>query len=310
MRLVNYLLDGEKKPRVGLARDETPEAPILDLDRSGRRLGVSGLPRRASIKQILNLGDDLVGRLSRRARSLWRELDRSPRQARRILMDPARIQFLPPIPDPEKIICIGQNYLDHCREQNVEPPQRPIIFAKFPPALIGHLEPVRLPRISKKVDFEAELAVVIGTGGRNIRRERANLHVAGYMPMNDVSARDLQFADGQWIRGKSCDTFAPCGPALVTRHEVTNPHRLGIGLELNGKPMQNSSTRNLIFKVPHLISFISQVITLKTGDIISTGTPPGVGCFRKPPIFLKPRDEMTVWIEKLGRLTNPVAAGR
>jgi len=308
MRLVNYLLDG-KGPRVGIARDESPESPILDLERSGRLLGARGLPRGATIKQILCLGSGFLGRLSRGARALWKELDRSPARSRRILIRPERVRFLAPITDPEKIICIGQNYIDHCREQNVKPPKNPILFAKFPPALVGSGEEVRLPGASRKVDFEAELAVVIGTPGRNISPARALRHVAGYMPMNDVSARDLQFSDGQWVRGKSCDTFAPCGPALVTRDEIRDPHRLGIGLILNGKSMQDSSTKNLIFKVPQLISFISRVITLKPGDIISTGTPPGVGCFRKPPVFLKPGDQMTVWIEKLGRLTNPVVRG-
>ncbi len=308
MRLVSYTVDGEGTARVGILRDESAEGPILDLERSARALGVPGLPRRTSIRGLLSLGGGVLGRLSRSARALWASLDRSPGRARRVLIDGSRARFLPPIPDPEKIICIGQNYIDHCREQDAPVPKSPIIFAKFTPALTGHREPVRLPRISQKVDFEAELAVVIGAEARRVSREKAYRHVAGYMPLNDVSARDLQFSDGQWVRGKSCDTFAPCGPALVTRDEVPDPQRLGIGLILNGRTMQDSSTSNLIFDVPYLVWFISQSLTLKPGDIISTGTPPGVGCFRKPPVFLKPGDEMMVWVEKLGRLTSPVVA--
>jgi len=310
MRLVYYLRDGEGAGRVGLARDETARSPILDLEAAARRLGARALLPRPTPRQIIGLGSDRLVQLSRAARALWREIDRDRRLYRRLTVDSSSLRFLPPIPDPEKIICIGQNYLDHCREQGVPVPRSPIIFAKFLPALIGHGEAVRLPTISRKVDFEAELAFVIGTEGRHIPAARAYRYVAGYMPLNDVSARDLQFADGQWVRGKSCDTFAPCGPALVTRDEVPDPQRLDIGLILNEQPMQDSSTRNLIFNVPYLVSFLSQAFTLKPGDIVSTGTPPGVGCFRKPPLFLKPGDTMTVWIEKLGRLTNPVEGER
>lgn len=308
MRLVSYRLGDEGPPRAGLLRDASPEAPLLDLGRQGRLLGKGLFPPRASVKEILGLPAGALKKMSAAARRLWARLDRDPKLAKRVLLDPSRARFLPPVTDPEKIICVGQNYIDHCREQNAPVPTSPIIFAKFPPALIGHRGTVRLPRISEKVDYEAELAFVIGRPGRFIEKSRAYEHVAGYTCLNDVSARDLQFGDGQWVRGKSCETFAPCGPALVTRDEVPEPGKLRIGLELNGQTMQDSSTSNLIFDVPYLVSFLSEVFTLETGDIVSTGTPPGVGCFRKPPVFLKSGDAMAVTIEGIGRLESAVQA--
>jgi 2-keto-4-pentenoate hydratase/2-oxohepta-3-ene-1,7-dioic acid hydratase in catechol pathway len=310
MRLVSYTQGAKGPVRVGILRDGSEGAPLADLERCARRLGVPGIPKSPTVRGLLSLGAGFLGRLSKAAAAFWKEFDRSAALRRTTGVRLSAIRFLPPIPDPEKVICIGQNYIDHCREQNAPIPKAPILFAKFPTTLTGHLRPVRLPLVSEKVDFEAELAVVIGKEGCNIPEAKAYGHVAGYMPLNDVSARDLQYSDGQWVRGKSCDTFAPCGPALVTRDEVPDPQNLRIGLILNGQAMQDSSTSNLIFNVPCLIAFISRSITLKPGDIISTGTPPGVGCFRKPPVFLKPGDVMTVWIEGLGRLTSPVEVGQ
>jgi 2-keto-4-pentenoate hydratase/2-oxohepta-3-ene-1,7-dioic acid hydratase in catechol pathway len=220
----------------------------------------------------------------------------------------ARVRLHPPVPDPQKIICVGQNYRDHCAEQNLPVPERPIIFAKFATSLAGPRDPIVLPRISAQIDFEIELAFVIGKGGKHIARESALEHVAGYMIFNDVTARDIQFGDKQWVRGKSCDTFAPCGPALVTPDEVPDPHALALELRVNGVVMQKSNTNQMIFRVPELIAFLSQTITLTPGDIISTGTPPGVGVFRKPPVFLKPGDKVTCVVEKLGSLENACVA--
>ncbi len=216
--------------------------------------------------------------------------------------------LLPPVGDPQKIICIGQNYRDHCLEQNQPFPEWPIIFAKFQTALIGPGAPIRLPAISQKVDYEAELAFVIGRRARNVSEAEARSYVAGYMCLNDVSARDIQFGDKQWVRGKTCDTFAPTGPMLVTADEVEDPHALDISLTLNGKQMQRSNTSNLIFGVDYLVRFLSQSITLEPGDIVTTGTPGGVGVFRDPPVFLKPGDEVSITIAGLGTLTNPVVA--
>jgi len=218
----------------------------------------------------------------------------------------AKARLLAPIPKPGKITCVGLNYADHAREQGHEPPKSPIFFLKSGNTICGPGDPIHLPPNSSQVDYEAEFAVVIGKKGSRIPEEKAYDYVAGYMILHDVSARDLQFSDGQWYRGKSCDTFAPTGPWIVTRDEIKDPHNLRISLTLNGETMQDSNTSNLIFSVPYLVSYLSQSATWEVGDLISTGTPPGVGVFRKPPVFLKAGDSASVTVEGLGTLTNPV----
>jgi 2-keto-4-pentenoate hydratase/2-oxohepta-3-ene-1,7-dioic acid hydratase in catechol pathway len=213
-----------------------------------------------------------------------------------------------PVPRPGKLICIGLNYRDHAAESNMALPEKPVVFSKFSSAVIAPGEPIVLPRTSHQVDFEAELAVVIGRHAKNVSADRAYDYVLGYTAFNDVTARDFQFADGQWQRGKSCDTFAPMGQTIVTSDVITDPHKLAIRLTLNGETMQDSNTNQLIFGVPQLIEFISQSITLEPGDVIATGTPPGVGFARKPPVFLKPGDQVEVLIEGMGGLGNPVVA--
>jgi 2-keto-4-pentenoate hydratase/2-oxohepta-3-ene-1,7-dioic acid hydratase in catechol pathway len=207
---------------------------------------------------------------------------------------------------PGKIICVGLNYRDHAEETGAELPKAPLLFAKWGNTLIGHGDPIVLPPESKEVDYEAELGVVIGTGGRHIAEARALDHVRGYICVNDVSARDLQFADGQWTRGKSPDTFCPVGPRLVPREEIADPQALAIRCILNGETMQDSSTANMIFSVAEIISYVSRTVTLEPGDLIATGTPAGVGVFRDPKVLLKDGDEVTVEVEGLGALTNPV----
>ena len=214
-----------------------------------------------------------------------------------------------PVPKPGKIVCIGLNYRDHAAESNMAIPERPVVFSKFSTAVIAPGEPVVLPSQSSQVDYEAELAVVIGRRAKNVAAERAYDYVLGYTAFNDVTARDFQFGDGQWQRGKSCDTFAPMGQTIVTADVITDPHKLSIKLVLNGQTMQDSNTDQLIFGVPALIEFISQTITLEPGDVIATGTPSGVGFARKPPVFLKPGDEMEVLIEGVGGIGNPVVQG-
>ncbi|NQT83508.1 fumarylacetoacetate hydrolase family protein, partial [bacterium] len=214
----------------------------------------------------------------------------------------------PPIPDPQKIICIGMNYRDHCEEQKKPLPAKPVIFAKFPTALIGHNDPIVKPPLTEQMDYEAELGVIIGKRGKNIPEHEALSHVAGYTIVNDVTARDIQFSDGQWVRGKSFDTFAPTGPYLVTGDEVPDPQKLSIRLTVNGELRQSSNTANMVFSVGFLVSYISKVCTLLPGDIISTGTPGGVGVFRKPPVFLRSGDVVSIEIEKLGTLENRVEA--
>lgn len=218
------------------------------------------------------------------------------------------VKILAPIPFPEKIICVGLNYIDHCRETGMEPPASPVIFSKYANAIVGHNDAVEIPINSNEVDFEAELAVVIGKEAKRISEEEAEEYVFGYTIMNDISARDLQFKDGQWSRGKTADTFAPTGPLIVTKEEAGDPHNLAISLELNGEVMQDSNTSNLIFSVPQIISFLSQSMTLKPGDIIATGTPPGVGMGRTPKVWLKDGDRMSITIENIGTLSNYVIA--
>jgi 2-keto-4-pentenoate hydratase/2-oxohepta-3-ene-1,7-dioic acid hydratase in catechol pathway len=216
------------------------------------------------------------------------------------------VTWLPPIPSPEKIICIGLNYADHARETNAAVPACPVVFNKLPTALLPHEGTVRLPRVSEQVDFEAELVLVVGRGGRYIPEGEARGHIAAYTCGNDVSARDWQRykPGGQWLSGKSFDTFAPCGPWMVTADEIPEPGRLGIRLRLNGKVMQNSNTKELIFSVDHLVSYVSQFCTLHPGDLIFTGTPSGVGMGREPPVWLRPGDVTEVEIEQLGVLRN------
>jgi len=213
-----------------------------------------------------------------------------------------------PVPRPGKILCIGLNYRDHAAESNMPIPETPVVFSKFSTCVIAPGEPVVLPSASQKVDYEAELAVVIGRRAKHVTAERAYDYVFGYTAFNDVSARDFQFSDGQWQRGKSCDTFAPMGQTIVTTDAVPDPHKLSIKLILNGETMQDSNTDQLIFGVPALIEFLSQTITLEPGDVIATGTPSGVGFARKPPVFLKPGDDMEVLIEGVSGLGTPVVS--
>lgn len=215
------------------------------------------------------------------------------------------VSFLPPV-YPSKIVAIGRNYVDHAIEGGSEPPTAPLIFNKLPNSLSAHNSPIVLPSISEQVDYEAELAVIIGQRAKHVSESDALNYVFGYTLINDVSARDLQFGDGQWVRGKSLDGFAPLGPFITTRDEIPDVQALNIEGRLNGKVMQSSNTSKMIFKVAYLISYISQGITLEAGDVIATGTPDGVGIFRDPPVLLKPDDVYEVMIEKLGTLRNPV----
>jgi 2-keto-4-pentenoate hydratase/2-oxohepta-3-ene-1,7-dioic acid hydratase in catechol pathway len=250
----------------------------------------------STVRELLSLGLDW----QRRA---WGTLPQAIERH-----DPAGATLLAPVPDPRKIICLGLNYRDHAVESGMEIPPEPVLFSKYATTLIGHQGAIVLPEVSTQVDYEAELVVVIGPGGRHIPRERALDHVAGYTIGHDVSARDwqLQKPGKQWMAGKTFDTFAPVGPDLVTADEVPDPHALGIRLRLNGKTMQESNTSQLIFRIDAIVAYLSKIFTLEPGDLIFTGTPAGVGMARKPPVWLQPGDVVEVEIDGLGTLRNPV----
>jgi acylpyruvate hydrolase len=216
------------------------------------------------------------------------------------------LALYPPVMRPSKIICLTLNYRDHATEQNREPPPHPVVFSKAPSALCGPFDDIVIRPGVEQVDAEAELAIVIGREGTMIEPDEALDYVAGYMAFNDVSARKIQIEDRQYFRGKSFDTFAPCGPWIVTAGELGDPHGLSIIQRLNGEVMQESNTSRLVFKIPEIISFLSQGFTLMPGDVIATGTPGGVGLFRDPQVFLKEGDLVEIEIERIGKIANRV----
>jgi 2-keto-4-pentenoate hydratase/2-oxohepta-3-ene-1,7-dioic acid hydratase in catechol pathway len=243
--------------------------------------------------------------------ALLQKAEHAADNPRAVRLPAAEARLLAPIPDPHKIVCVGLNYRDHAAESGAPIPKDPVLFSKYATALIGPEETIELPSSSSEVDFEAELVIVIGKKGRHLKAQEAWSHVAGYTVGHDVSARDWQLKkDGkQWMVGKTFDTFAPTGPWIVTADEVPDPHNLAIKLRLNGKTMQDSNTRQMIFNVGEVVAYCSQVFTIEPGDLIFTGTPPGVGMARKPPVFLKPGDVAEVEVEKLGVLRNRVVQG-
>ena len=251
-----------------------------------------------SVLAVIEGGADALDRVSR-----WVKRPLSSE-----LPDMAAVALRAPIPRPPKIVCIGLNYRDHAAETRMPIPEVPTVFSKYPTAVTGPGQPIVLPGNSAKPDYEAEFVAVIGKRGRHVRAAQWREYVFGYAMMNDVSARDFQMATSQWMMGKTFDTFAPFGPAIVTADEVPDPQNLEISLTLNGEVMQHSNTSRMIFQVPRLVEFLSSVFTLEPGDIIATGTPAGVGFARKPPVWLRAGDEVTVRVEGLGELTNPVVA--
>jgi 2-keto-4-pentenoate hydratase/2-oxohepta-3-ene-1,7-dioic acid hydratase in catechol pathway len=250
-----------------------------------------------SVRGLLELGDEALAALASKA---------ADRAAGGLPRD--EVVLGPPVPDPEKIICIGLNYRDHAGEVAMDLPPAPILFPKWPNSLIGDGQPIVLPPETSRGDYEGELAVVIGRRVRRVPDSEALGAVAGYMPFNDVSARDLQLQVSQWAAGKAIDSFAPCGPELVTADEVGDVGTLEVSTRLNGETVQSASTELMIFPVPALIAYISSLITLEPGDIIATGTPAGVGFTREPPIALAAGDVVEVEIPGVGLLTNPVVA--
>jgi len=279
MRFVTFAVDG--KPRPGVISGQT----VSDLSTAGF----------ASLLDLIESGDDGRAKAEKLAASGGGySLD--------------KVKLLAPIPRPRKLICVGLNYRDHAAETNSEIPSVPTIFNKFATAVIAPGDNIVLPKVSQSPDYEAEFAFVIGRGGRNIAGADWLKHVFGYTIVNDVSARDYQRATTQWLMGKTFDTFAPIGPWIVSADEIADPHNLDIQLEIGGERLQNSNTRELIFKIPDLIAYLSSVFTLEPGDIVSTGTPAGVGVARKPPRFLRAGDDVVVRIQSIGELRNPVIA--
>ncbi len=290
MRLATFIQDGQWRLG-GILGDQ-----IIDLAAAhDARLGGYHIP--TDMRSLLEAGPDAWEEVARTL--ALSDLDTFARPL-------AGVKLAAPIPNPSKVVAVGQNYLDHVREQGAEPPDHPIIFAKFPTAVIGPNDEIRWdPALTDKVDWEVELAVVIGREARRVPADRAYEYIFGYTVANDVSARDLQFTDGQWVRAKSLDTFCPLGPWIVTKDEIPDPHGLPIRCRVNDEIVQDSSTDQLIFRVPYLIEFLSHAFTLLPGDVILTGTPPGVGHFRKPPRYLRDGDTVTVEIEGIGALSNP-----
>lgn len=226
-------------------------------------------------------------------------------------IDAGAVRVVAPVQKPEKILCIGLNYADHAAESNMPIPTEPVVFSKFSSTIIGPGDAIRLPSVTQSIDYEVELVVVIGTTGKDISESDAMDHVAGYTVGHDVSARDFQLKKpgGQWLLGKTFETFAPLGPDVVTPDELGDPHNLGIRCILNGETVQDSNTAQLIFRVDQLIAYLSRVITLQPGDLIFTGTPPGVGMARDPQLWLKAGDTVVCEVDGIGRLENPVVSG-
>jgi acylpyruvate hydrolase len=300
MRLVSFSPNGERTLRSGI---ETP-AGIADTEHVAALAGFAGDVQITlrSTRAVLALGGEDLGRLEKTAASSMSEL-----RARSALHRPDDVYLGPPVPDPQKIICLGLNYRDHAQEAGLASPAEPIFFAKWANSLIGPNDVIVPPRTTEQVDYEAELAVVIGARARNVGADHALDHVVGVTVFNDVSARDLQLANNLWTGGKAIDTFGPCGPAVVTLEEIENVQALALRTRVNGNIVQDGNTADMIFPIAETIAFLSQIMTLEPGDIIATGTPAGVGISRTPQLFLHPGDIVEVEIDGVGTLRNQVA---
>jgi 2-keto-4-pentenoate hydratase/2-oxohepta-3-ene-1,7-dioic acid hydratase in catechol pathway len=283
MRVVTYR--SERGERAGVLRDEGVVDAWDLLDAGHEPASVRALLQAARLDE---LGDRLAGGQGREG----------------VPLD--EVSLLPPVPDPDKIVCLGLNYRSHAEEQGAEPPDSPTFFAKFRNALVGAGESVARPGASEKIDYEAEVAFVIGRKGKEVSADEGLDHVAGYTLLNDLSARDLQMRTPQWMPGKVFDGSAPCGPALVTPDEAGAHDAIEFSLTVNGEERQSSSTADLVFDVPELVAHLSRLMTLEPGDIIATGTPAGVGSLRRPRVWLKPGDEISIASPTLGRLDTRI----
>jgi 2-keto-4-pentenoate hydratase/2-oxohepta-3-ene-1,7-dioic acid hydratase in catechol pathway len=290
MKLLTFAVGGKARP--GVLRDDR----VIDLAAAGLPAGPNG-----GLLEIARGGDAMLKKVAKVLKD-----------AKAKSYELAKVKVLPPIRQPSKIIAVGLNYIDHCKEANLPVPTEPVLFSKFPTSICGPYDELSWPTgVTREVDYEVELGVVIGKKARDVEEAAALEYVMGYTVVNDVSARDLQFMGAkQWDRGKSLDTFCPYGPYIVTRDEIPDPHVLQVRTVLNGKEMQNSNTKNLIFNINKIIAYASQGTTLLPGDLIPTGTPFGVGFSRKPPVFLKDGDVCECEVEKVGSIKNRVRLGR
>lgn len=306
MKLAQFKTKDSDKQRVGVAFGDA----VCDVAELARAIKTAGgepanwLLETNSTLEVINRGANGLLEID----ALWNGSASGSGQSQAVAYALDSIEFLPAV-FPSKILAIGRNYVDHAIEGGAAPPLAPLLFNKLANSLSAHDAPIVLPAISQKVDYEAELAVVIGRRAKRVSEADALEYIFGYTLIDDVSARDLQFGDEQWTRGKGLDTFAPLGPFITTREEIANVQALKIEGRLNGEVMQSSNTSKMIFQVAYLVSYLSQGITLEPGDIIATGTPEGVGVFRDPPVLLKAGDVFEVEIEGLGILRNPVVAG-
>jgi acylpyruvate hydrolase len=309
MKLVTYSLNGRVSHGALVGEDvvDLPCAFRAALSHAGaREESAARVP--ADLHELLKGGAAALATARDTLRLVEEKLATQRIDPRDVCRSFAKLELLPPIRRPGKIICVGLNYRSHLAEIGESEPEYPILFTKPATSLIGHQHPIVLPRVSRQVDYEGELAVVIGRRGKYIPEREALSYVAGYTCANDVSAHDIEFRTSQWTSGKMLDTFCPLGPVLATADEIFDPGSLRLKTILSGQTVQDARTSDMVFSVPFLISYISSLATLEPCDVILTGTPAGVGCNRHPHVFLKPGDQITVEIEGIGRLVSPVTA--
>ncbi len=300
MILVSYRTRGSDAPwQAGIAHEQA----VVDVSAYlSSYADAAGGHTALSVRALLQRGQAYVEEVLAWAKPQF--------DARSHLLPLDTLELGPPVPDPDKIICLGVNYREHAAEAQQELPAVPMFFAKFRNSLIGPTSPILLPRVSTQIDYEGELAVIIGTRCKEVAEPEALQYVAGYSIMNDVSARDVQLQTSQWTAGKALDTFGPMGPGMVLASDIPDPQTLMLTTKVNGQVVQHDSTANMIFSVATSIAFLSSLMTLEPGDIIATGTPSGVGFKRTPPLFLQEGDVVEVEIERIGRIRNPVRRER
>jgi acylpyruvate hydrolase len=316
MKLLSMRIEGQDRAGIGIGEEILDVTSFCEiLEQKGEWIDAGDITRFQHIEGAYRDALDVYRKGLDWIRDVTARIENNPLLAGELratgaLTQLSAIKLNPPVIAPGKILAVGLNYAAHAEEGAAKQPEFPLVFSKCVTALIGRGDEIELPAISDMIDYEAELAVIIGKEAKSVSADHAMEYVAGYSIMNDVTARDLQKRERQWARAKGLDTFAPCGPWMVTTDEITDPHALEIELTVNGEVRQHSNTRDLIYRIPRLIEFISEDLTLKPGDIISTGTPSGVGAYRNPPVFLKAGDEIEISIDGVGVLWNRVSARR